>query len=233
MTSHRTADTPGAKRPRQPRMHIDVRREQVLDATLRLLNRNGFAALTMEAVSREVDLAKPRVYAAYPGIEPLLIALFDREEQRSLAALAEAMPAFEDSATFDDILVEAMMNLLRAVEAAPDSWRLLVQPSSDAPTQIRRRFEGGREFAFSRLRDLLRWGHDRRPGLADLDLDLLALSLLAIGEQAVRMILSDPARFTSERYGRFARVLLAATSSQRSCSPCTSLSSEPASSACP
>ncbi|MDT7582918.1 MAG: hypothetical protein QOE32_468, partial [Pseudonocardiales bacterium] len=34
-------------------MHIDVRREQVLDATLRLLNRNGFAALTMEAVSRE------------------------------------------------------------------------------------------------------------------------------------------------------------------------------------
>jgi hypothetical protein len=160
MASHRTADTPDAKRPRQPRMHIDLRREQVLDATLRL-------------------------------------------------------------------------HLLRAVEAARDSWRLLLQPWSDAPTQIRRRLEGGREFALSRLRDLLRWGHDRRPGLADLDLDLLALSLLAIGEQAVRIILSDPDGFTSERYGRFARALLAVTSSQRSCSPCTSLSSEPASSACP
>ena len=214
MTSHRATDTPDAKRPRQPRMHIDVRREQVLDATLRLLNRNGFAALTMEAVSREVDLAKPRVYAAYPGIEPMLIALFDREEQRSLAALAEAMPAFEDSATFDDILVEAMTNLLRAVEAAPDSWRLLLLPSSDAPAQVRHRFEAGREFALSRLRDLLRWGHDRRPGLADLDPDLMALSLLAIGEQAVRMVLSDPGQYTSERYGRFARALLAVTSAR-------------------
>jgi hypothetical protein len=118
-------------------------------------------------------LPNPRVYAAYPGIEPLLIALFDREEQPCVR--------------------------------------------SRRPP----------------LRVLLRWGHDRRPGLANLDLDLLALSLLAIGEQAVRMILSDPDGFTSERYGRFARALLAVTSSQRSRSPCTSLSSEPASSACP
>ena len=168
----------------------------------------------MEAVSREVDLAKPRVYAAYPGIEPLLIALFDREEQRSLLALADAMPTFEDSATFDDILVGAMTNLLRAVESAPDSWCLLLLPSSDAPAQVRHRFEGGREFALSRLRDLLRWGHDRRPGLADLDPDLLALSLLAIGEQAIRMVLSDPDRFTSERYGRFARALFTVNSAQ-------------------
>jgi AcrR family transcriptional regulator len=193
-------------------MHIDVRREQVLDATLRLINRKGYAALTMEAISREVDLAKPRVYAAYPGLDPLLLALFEREEKRTITALAAAMPAFTETAVLDEILVEAMTNLLKAVEANPESWRLLLTPASDAPAQVRDRFEAGRQFALGRLQELLVWGGDRRPGLADLDLELTAISLLAIGEQAVRMVLSDPEQFTADRYQRFARGLLAINS---------------------
>ncbi|HEX4246679.1 MAG TPA: helix-turn-helix domain-containing protein, partial [Pseudonocardia sp.] len=50
------------RRARQPRMPIEVRREQVLDATLKLITERGYAAASMEAVAREVDLAKPRVY---------------------------------------------------------------------------------------------------------------------------------------------------------------------------
>ncbi|MFJ4654617.1 TetR/AcrR family transcriptional regulator [Nocardia sp. NPDC088792] len=200
--------SPTAKRPRQPRMLLEVRREQVLDATLRLLNQHGYAALTMEAVSKEVNLAKPRVYAAYPGLEPLLVALLDREEQRALTALADAMPAFEDSTGFDEILVTALTNLLQAVAANPETWRLLILPVGDAPAQIRERFETGRRFALSRLTDLLEWGRDRRRGLADLDLELTAISLLAMGEQAARLVISQPDRFTPERYRQFAQTLL-------------------------
>jgi hypothetical protein len=47
------------------------------------------------------------------------------------------------------------------------------------------------------------------------DLELTAISLLAIGEQAVRMVVSDPKQFTAERYERFARRLLTFTSSGR------------------
>jgi AcrR family transcriptional regulator len=200
--------TPAAARPRQPRMQIEVRREQVLDGALRLLNRGGYAAVTMEAVSREVDLAKPRVYAAYPGVEPLLLALLERERDRALAALAVAMPKFEAGANFDEILVAAATNLLQAVEANPDSWRPLLIPANDAPPQVRENFEAGRQFALTQLRALLEWGRDQRPGLADLDLDLMAISLLAVGEQGARMVLNHPEEFTAQRFARFTRSLL-------------------------
>ena len=199
---------PAAARPRQPRMQIEVRREQVLDGALRLLNRGGYAAVTMEAVSREVELAKPRVYAAYPGVEPLLLALLERERDRALATLADAMPNFEAGAKFDDILVAAATNLLHAVEANPDSWRPLLIPADDAPPQVRDNFEAGRQFALAQLRALLEWGRDQRPGLADLDLDLMAISLLAVGEQGARMVLSQPEEFTAQRFARFTRSLL-------------------------
>ncbi|MBJ8346928.1 TetR/AcrR family transcriptional regulator [Antrihabitans sp. YC2-6] len=199
---------PAAKRTRQPRMLLEVRREQVLDGALRLLNRGGYAAVTMEAVSREVELAKPRVYAAYPGVEPLLLALLERERDRALATLTVAMPTFDAGAKFDDILVAAATNLLQAVEANPDSWRPLLIPPNDAPQQVRDNFEAGRQFALAQLRALLEWGRDQRPGLADIDLDLMAISLLAVGEQGARMVLNQPEEFTAQRFANFTRSLL-------------------------
>jgi AcrR family transcriptional regulator len=203
-----SAMNPAAKRRRQPRMLIEMRREQVLDAALRLINRAGYKAVTMEAVSREVDLAKPRVYAAYPGVEPLLLALVERERSHAIAALTEAMPAFDSGANFDDILVAAATNLLQSVAANPDSWRLLLLSADGAPDEVRDNFEDARAFALIQLRELLEWGRDHRPRLADLDLELTAVSLLAVGEQGARMLVCEPEQFTAERFGRFTRSLL-------------------------
>ncbi|MFD0360029.1 TetR/AcrR family transcriptional regulator [Nocardia sp. GCM10030253] len=197
-----------AKRPRQPRMLLEVRREQVLDATLQLVHRSGYAAVTMEAVSREAQLVKPRVYAAYPGVESLLLALFEREGQRALSTLAEAMPSFDADGDFDDVLLTAMTNLLHAVAANPDSWRLLALPADNAPPQVRERAETARQFALTQLQALLEWGRDRRPGLDILDLELTAITLLAAGERAAHLVLTEPERFTPERYRHFARNLL-------------------------
>ncbi len=190
-------------------MDLEVRREQVLDATLRLVAHDGYAAASMEAVAREAQLAKPRVYAAYPGRGPLLMALLEREEKRWVNALAQAMPAFTDDADFDATLVAAATNLLSAVAADPDGSRLLLLPTHDAPDEVRGHIEVGREFALNNLRALLAWGRERRPGLADLDLELTAQSLLAMGEHAARLVLTDPEGFSPARYGQFARGLLA------------------------
>lgn len=195
-------------RQRQPRMPLDVRREQVLDAALRLIMRQGYAAATMEAVAREAQLAKPRVYSAYPGRGPLLLALLEREQQRVIAALAEAMPAFTEDAGFDTTLVAAMTNLLTTVTVNPDAWRLLMLATDDTPAEVRGYIAAGREFALERLRALLDWGRDRRSGLAELDLEIAAQSLLAVGEQAVRLVLTEPEEFTPQRYAGFARSLL-------------------------
>jgi AcrR family transcriptional regulator len=142
------AMSPAALRPRKPRMLIEVRREEVLDAALRLLNRGGYQVVTMEAVLREADLAKPRVHAAYPGVEPLLLALVERERGRAIAALTEAMPGFDDGADFDDILVEAATSLLQSVAANPESWRLLLLPADGAPDDARENFADARAPAF-------------------------------------------------------------------------------------
>lgn len=194
-------------------MPIEVRREQVLDATLTLINEHGYAAATMEAIARETALAKPRVYTAYPGRGPLLRALLEREERRVITVLAEAMPAFTEESDFDEILVAAAVNALRAVAARPDSWRVLMLPADEAPPEVSEHVAAGRRFALERLRDLLAWGQGRRPGLEGVDLELAAYSLLAMGEQAVRLVLADPEEFTPERYGDFARGLL------RACAP--------------
>ena len=201
------------RRTRQPRMPIEVRREQVLDATLKLIIERGYGAASMEAVAREVDLAKPRVYSAYPGRGPLLRALLEREEQRVVATLAEAMPEFTDEADFAETLTAAAVNLLRAVADNPSSWQLLVLPADDTPLEVREHVSEGRRFALEQLRALLAWGSTRRIELVDLDLELAARALLAVGEQAVRLVLTEPAEFTPERYGDFARGLLGVLSS--------------------
>lgn len=190
-------------------MPIEVRRGQVLDAALRLIMRDGYLAASMEAVAREADLAKPRVYTAYPGRGPLLLALLEREEQRALATLAEAMPDFTDEADFETVLLTAMNNLLTAVSANPDSWRLLTLAADDAPPEVRGHAAASRTFALEQLRDLIAWGATRHPGLVPVDAELLAYSLLAMGEQAIRLLLAHPDRFTPARYHSFARSLLA------------------------
>jgi AcrR family transcriptional regulator len=201
-----------SKRQRKPRMPIEVRRGEVLDATLRLIMRYGYGAATMEAVAREARLAKPRVYTAYPGRGPLLLALLEREQHRTITALAEAMPPFAEDTDIETTLITAMTNLLRAVTANPDSWRLRVLAADDTPPEVREHVAASRQFALEQLRALLHWGRDRRPDLAELDLELTAQSLLAIGEQAIRLILTDPEEFTPERYATFARGLLSMVS---------------------
>jgi AcrR family transcriptional regulator len=193
---------------RQPRMPIEVRREQVLDAALRLILRHGYPAATMEAIAREAQLAKPRVYTAYPGRGPLLLALLEREQQRAITDLAEAMPAFTDDTNFDTTLLAAATSLLNAVTAHPGPWQLLILPANDAPPEVQQHAQGRRQFALQQLRALLEWGRHHRPGLAELDLELLARTLLAVGEDAVRLILTQPDQFTAQRYNNYLRDLL-------------------------
>ncbi|RJQ81596.1 TetR/AcrR family transcriptional regulator [Pseudonocardiaceae bacterium YIM PH 21723] len=193
-------------RARQPRMPIEVRREQVLDAALRLITEHGYAAATMEAIAREADLAKPRVYSAYPGRGPLLNALFERQEQRALATIAEAVPAdFTGYESALDVLATAAENLMRAAAAEPAAWRLLVFPADEAPPEVRQHVHTSRTFAVDQLRVLLVWARTVHPGLAEVDGDLAAEMLAAAGERGLRLVLQDPDGYPPERFAAFVR----------------------------
>ncbi|SUB47519.1 TetR/AcrR family transcriptional regulator [Nocardia brasiliensis] len=192
-----------AKKPRQPRMDLAVRRTQVLDAALDLVVRQGYSAVTMEAVARAAELAKPRVYAAYPGRGPLLSALFERERQRAIDALGAAMPEFTEESDFAATLEAAARNMLHAVAAYPDGVRLLLTPADDAPPEVRAHAAQARQVALDNLRGLIAWDRARAGGVLGLDDDLLAESLLAVGEHFVRQAVTNPEEYGPDRLSRF------------------------------
>jgi AcrR family transcriptional regulator len=162
-------------------MPIEVRREQVLDAALRIICERGYAAANMEAIARETGVAKTVVYEAYGTRERLLRALLEREEGQLLAALE--VPA-------DAGLLDWIEHGLHAVRSNPAEWRLLLAPAEGTPGLVREHLESGRAVVLEHLRRLL-------APLRPPDPELAAISMLAIAERAALDVLDgrDPARW--------------------------------------
>jgi AcrR family transcriptional regulator len=191
---------------RQPRMPIEVRRQQVLDVALRLINEHGYGAVTMEAVAREANLAKPVVYNAYPGRAALLSGLLEREERRAFRALAEAIgPTERDPAA---ALLTWLRGVAEAIAAAPSAWRLMLLPAGETPDVVRQRVERGRAVALEQTRTFVRSLLAQRPELGVLDETLTAHALLAACEQAAKLMIADPARYPPGRLVQYAENLL-------------------------
>src|SRR2546421_871632 len=153
------------KRKRQPRMPIEVRRTQALDAALELIADRGYRGVTMEAIARQANLAKPVLYNAYPGLGPLLQALLEREQARGLTALAEAMPPHPVDEDPAELLLAWLSSIAHAIAANPRPWRLILTPPNETPEVVRERVQAGRGFALTQLGSVLGAMLDRRPSL--------------------------------------------------------------------
>jgi AcrR family transcriptional regulator len=179
-------------------MPIEVRREQVLDAALKLIADHGYGAVTMDAIAREADIAKPVVYNCFPGRRALLHALLDREERRGLEVLAEAMPPNALAKPAAEVLIEWIRNMANAIAAEPPSWRLILLPPDGTPEEVRERVHAGRAFALAQAQALIAGLFGERAG-AGLDPELLSHSLFAVCENGARLLLEDPDRYPPER----------------------------------
>ena len=197
------------RRRYSPRLPRAQRREQVLDAALRLLGTKGFAAASMEGIAREADIAKTVVYDAFGTREDLLHALFVREQERSLADVAVAMPTPPVSGQPLDVLVEALTGWLEAVRRNPDRWRLILLPADGTPPAFRAAVDRNRGQLLRQIEPLVAWGLQRL-GLPDLDPELAAHMLLGTSENAARLTLTQPRRFPPARVAAFAGDLLGA-----------------------
>src|SRR5690348_624565 len=98
MTKPATAARPRSRRAYSPRMPAEARRTQLMDAALEVIVRDGYRAVSVEAIVREVDVTRPVFYNVFDGLEQLLSQLLDRQEQRALAQLAAtiSMPVMGD-----------------------------------------------------------------------------------------------------------------------------------------
>ncbi len=185
---------------RQPR---EVRREQILDAMLRLVAANGFAGVTMEAIAAEAGIAKSVVYAVFGSQEGLQRELIVREQER---AFRDAQAAVGAGAAAGDPLAgirDGLLTFLDGVARAPDTWRLVLLPVTGIPEPAAAAIQEGRE-RWRRAIEPIAAELLGRVGLGGLDHELVAHLVRGNAEYLARLMLEDPERFTKERIAALA-----------------------------
>jgi len=191
--------------PRRPR---EERREQLLDAALRVIDADGFGALTVEGVARRADLAKTVVYDTFGSREALLEALLMREQERALSTLAAALPRLPLAGQPQQVLTEALTVLLEGVREHPETWRLILLPPEGTPPAVRKTVDRQRALLLRQVEPIVIWGLGQM-GAGHLDPELATHALVAFGEHTIRLALTLPDRFPPERFAGFAGDLLA------------------------
>lgn len=197
-----------SRRPYAARMPPDERRRQLLDAALRIIIRDGYGAVSIDAIAREVDVSRPVIYGVFDGLEDLLGALLDRQEKRALAQLGAALPAVPGDRDPVEFVVGFVRSMAEVVARDPDTWTPILLPPGRTPKVVQARIDGDRERVRQQFAALLAWAIERRGGSAGVDLELASHTLLAVVEQWGRLILSDPEAYTGDRLASFVEGLL-------------------------
>ncbi len=108
------------------RMTGAQRREQLIDIGRRLFAEKGFEGTTVEEIAASAEVSKPVIYEHFGGKEGLYAVVVDRELQKLLAAITEALSASLHSRA---LLERAALALLDYIESSTDGFRILVRDS--------------------------------------------------------------------------------------------------------
>lgn len=193
-----TTAPPRKRRPYAARVPADVRREQLLDAALAVIVRDGYGAVSMDAIAREAGVTRPVVYGVYDRLGPLLGALLDRQQARALEQLAAALPAHPDLTDLPALAATATRRLVEQVRSDPLTWQPILLAPHNVPEPVRQRIAADREQVVARVRGLIEVGTALRGG-PEVDAEVLAHALLAVMEHFGRLLLTEPDRFDTDR----------------------------------
>ncbi|MFT4035108.1 MAG: TetR/AcrR family transcriptional regulator [Patulibacter sp.] len=200
----RTSRAPG--RRRAPRRPPHERRDDVLDAAMRLIVRDGYRAATMTAVARELGLTKPVIYSVFPNFKELGSALIEREQLRCLAQIRDALTsAVRPDLTPPETMPIALGAFLRSVAERPEPWRLVLMPSGALPGELARRVRDGRRWAVEGCTRLCEQTlPTQRPDGTLVDIEAIVEGMVAAIERYAQLLLADPERWSPERLVAFA-----------------------------
>lgn len=189
-------------------MPPEQRREQLIDAALSVILEQGYSGVSIEAIARAAGVTRPVVYDHFPNLGRLLHALVEREERYALAQLETVVPDDPGELEPDELLAGGVKRFLDAVASRPATWRIILLPPAGTPAIVRQHVECNRTQTLERIERLVRWAL-ARPELPDeLDAELAARAIRDLGEEAARMVLTDPERYPPERYARFAGTVI-------------------------
>lgn len=176
----------------------------MLDAARGLFVDHGYRGTSMEAVAAAAGVTKPVVYRCYPNKQELFRALLEREEQRLLESVREALPDALDPNDFEGVITAGYTALFTAARSEPDSWRIVFVSEHGSEPAIARRVLRARASVVQRLTEMAEPVLDAM-GIDDASRKAPVLSevVASIAEGGVRLLLSDGKDWTAEELGAF------------------------------
>ncbi len=102
------------------------RREQLLDVSRSLFAEKGFDATSVEEIAHRASVSKPVVYEHFGGKEGIYAVVVDREMQRLMDQIVDALDV---GAHPRELLEQAACALLDYIEGSTDGFRILVRDS--------------------------------------------------------------------------------------------------------
>jgi AcrR family transcriptional regulator len=110
------------------RMSAKERREQLIEVSRRLFAEKGFDGTSIEEIAARAKVSKPVVYEHFGGKEGVYAVVVDREMQKLLAMVTEALSAAHALVKLE----RAALALLRYIEESSEGFRILVRDSHAA-----------------------------------------------------------------------------------------------------
>ncbi|GHH54548.1 TetR family transcriptional regulator [Lentzea cavernae] len=108
------------------RMTGKERREQLLDVSRALFAEKGFDAASIEEIAHRASVSKPVVYEHFGGKEGIYAVVVDREMQRLMDQIIDAL---DGGSHPRELLERAACALLDYIEGSTDGFRILVRDS--------------------------------------------------------------------------------------------------------
>lgn len=186
------------RRPYAARVPAEVRREQLLDAALAIIVREGYDAVSIDAIAKEAGVTRPVVYGVFADLRDLLGTLLDRQQARALAQLSEALPPTPDLSDPDRLVTDTARRMIEVVRADPLTWQPILLAPHGMPEAVRARIEVDRANFTVQLTGLLELGLALRGGPV-LDAEIMAHAIVAILEHFGRILLTEPDKFDTDR----------------------------------
>ena len=107
------------------------RREQLLDVSRALFAEKGFDGTSIEEIAHRASVSKPVVYEHFGGKEGIYAVVVDREMQRLMDQITNAL---DGGSHPRELLEQAACALLGYIEGSTDGFRILVRDSPVAST---------------------------------------------------------------------------------------------------
>jgi AcrR family transcriptional regulator len=163
----------------------------------------GYEGISMEAVARAAGVTRPVVYDHFPNLAQLLQVLIAREERYSLEQLAEVVPEVPSGDDPADVLASGVRGFLEAVSQRPATWRLILLPSEGTPAVVRAHVKHNRARILKQIEQFVQAACEQGSLPPEPDVELCARAIRDLGEEAGRMVLTDPEHYSPQRYARF------------------------------